>query len=92
MKVENARLPSLRNLLTNGVLHNPVQVVMKAPGVVGKFGPPMLPVRYAFPKLSTAMARPVSKPLLPMYVEYRMAFPAAFNLVIKTFVVPLFVD
>src|SRR5947209_6119139 len=92
MKVENASVPSLKNFATKAVLQILVQLVIKAPGVVGKSAAPMVPVTYADPVLSIAIAAALSNPLLPRYVEYRIALPAGFSLVTNTLVVPWFVD
>jgi hypothetical protein len=44
MKVEYAKLPSVKILVTNGVLQKPGQVVINAPEVVGKSEDPTVPV------------------------------------------------
>src|SRR6266511_2255751 len=55
----------------------------------GKFVEPVLPVTYAEPRESTAIAKPWSLLLPPRYVEYTRAVPVAFSLLTNTSWSPL---
>src|SRR2546422_451476 len=75
--------PLAFNLVTNGS-EGVLNVVLNAPGVVGKSADAVDPVTYAFPALSMAMAPAKSIPLPPRNVEYTRVEPVASSFVTKT--------